>query len=73
MAKKEPQCQAQACDLQGCLNKNTYNPERCDAQMRKLYECCARMYDRNGTSAESTACPIESVVRRWLKNHPANN
>ncbi|KZV82882.1 DUF1903-domain-containing protein [Exidia glandulosa HHB12029] len=70
MPKDDQACQAQACDLQACLNKNTYNPERCDAQMFKLYECCAKMYDSKGKDAESTACPIESVTRRWLKNHP---
>jgi hypothetical protein len=59
-----------ACDLQACLGKNTYDPSKCDAQLRKLYECCGSMYDRTNGKGESTACPIPSVVRRWLKSHP---
>lgn len=58
-----------ACNLQGCLNKNTYSPSKCDTQFRKLYECCGQMYDRTGDKGESTACPLPRVVRRWLKSH----
>ncbi|RDB20775.1 Cx9C motif-containing protein 4, mitochondrial [Hypsizygus marmoreus] len=74
---KQQACQAEACELQACLNKNTYAPEKCDDQLRKLYECCQRMYDsKTGDAAnggnESTACPMPSVVKRWLKDHPAS-
>ncbi|KAH7096831.1 DUF1903-domain-containing protein [Auriculariales sp. MPI-PUGE-AT-0066] len=65
-------CQAQACDLQACLNKNTYTPEKCDTLVRKLYECCGRMYDKDN-GASSTACPSETILRRWFKNHPTND
>ena len=58
-----------ACNVHDCLNKNTYSPEKCDAYVRKLYECCARMYDKDKNS-ESTACPSEPVLRRWFKSHP---
>jgi hypothetical protein len=37
--------------------------------MRALYRCCAKMYDTKGDGAESTACPMASVTRRWLKTH----
>jgi hypothetical protein len=60
---------APACALQTCLNKNTYTPEKCDAPVRALYLCCARMYAAQGDGAESTACPMASVTRRWLKDH----
>ncbi|THU90518.1 DUF1903-domain-containing protein [Dendrothele bispora CBS 962.96] len=63
-------CQAQACDLQSCLNKNTYKPEKCDAHLRNLYLCCQKMYQDSDGKAESTACPIPNVVSRWLKDHP---
>ncbi|KAF6746326.1 hypothetical protein DFP72DRAFT_636861 [Ephemerocybe angulata] len=63
-------CQAQACALQTCLNKNTYKPEECNAHLRKLYECCSAFYAANGGKGESTACPMPSVVERWLKDHP---
>ncbi|KAI0048798.1 DUF1903-domain-containing protein [Auriscalpium vulgare] len=63
-------CQAEACSLQTCLSKNTYSPEKCDQHMRRLYQCCQSMYDATDDKGESTACPMPSVVRRWLKNHP---
>ena len=54
-----------ACALQTCLARNTYNAERCDEYVRKLYLCCFEMYAVQGS--ESTACPKQSVVERWLK------
>lgn len=62
-----------ACSLQTCLGKYTYSPEKCDDQLRKLYLCCQSMYDDRGESVESTACPMPSVVRRWLKKHHPSN
>ncbi|KAF8987011.1 hypothetical protein BDQ17DRAFT_1286100 [Cyathus striatus] len=64
-------CQVEACDLHSCLNKNTYKPERCDQHLRKLYECCQKFYEKTDGKGESTACPMPSVVTRWLKDHPA--
>ncbi|KAJ7467501.1 hypothetical protein FB451DRAFT_1258712 [Mycena latifolia] len=63
-------CQTEACALQTCLNKNTYKPEKCDERLRALYMCCQKMYDTGGESSESTACPMASVVKRWIKDHP---
>ncbi|KZO98311.1 DUF1903-domain-containing protein [Calocera viscosa TUFC12733] len=67
-----PPCQAQACTLQDCLSLHTYTPSRCSRQMYALYACCASMYDGRlpGEERESTACPMESVTRRWLAQHP---
>ncbi|KAJ7742284.1 hypothetical protein B0H16DRAFT_1563718 [Mycena metata] len=62
-------CQTEACALQTCLNKNTYKQEKCDERLRALYMCCQKMYAEN-PNGSSTACPIESVVRRWIKDHP---
>lgn len=67
---QEAACQAQACELQSCLNKNTYTPEKCEKHMRELYLCCDSMYKATQDKGESSACPMPSVVRRWLKNHP---
>ncbi|PCH35678.1 hypothetical protein WOLCODRAFT_80608, partial [Wolfiporia cocos MD-104 SS10] len=61
-----------ACALQACLNKNTYSPDKCDEHVRKLYKCCQSMYEKSGGQGESTACPMPSVVHRWLKNHEEN-
>ncbi|EPT02479.1 hypothetical protein FOMPIDRAFT_1029304 [Fomitopsis schrenkii] len=57
------------CELQACLNKNTYKPEKCNEQLSKLYQCCQTLYEQTGGKGESTACPMPNVVRRWLKNH----
>ncbi|KAI0363997.1 hypothetical protein BV20DRAFT_1039624 [Pilatotrama ljubarskyi] len=65
-------CQSIACALQSCLNKNTYSPEKCDDHVRKLYKCCWNMYKETDGKGESTACPMQNVVRRWLKNHGEN-
>ncbi|KAJ6626714.1 hypothetical protein B0H10DRAFT_1998256 [Mycena sp. CBHHK59/15] len=63
-------CQTEACALQTCLNKNTYKPEKCDERLRGLYMCCQKMHKDAGENAESTACPMPSVVKRWIKDHP---
>ncbi|KAG2015052.1 hypothetical protein CC2G_008358 [Coprinopsis cinerea AmutBmut pab1-1] len=71
MAKQqENACQTEACQLHACLNKHTYSPEKCDQQLRRLYECCQQFYDKTSNQGESTACPMPSVVKRWLKDHP---
>ncbi|KAJ3974725.1 DUF1903-domain-containing protein [Lentinula raphanica] len=69
MSKESAQCQAQACDLQDCLGKNTYHPEKCDGVLRKLYECCQQLY-KDHPKSSSSACPMPNVVDRWLKDHP---
>ncbi|KZT03891.1 uncharacterized protein LAESUDRAFT_728573 [Laetiporus sulphureus 93-53] len=61
-----------ACELQACLNRNTYSPDKCHEYLRKLYECRQSMYERTEGKGESTACPKPSVVRRWLKNQGEN-
>ncbi|KAI9441552.1 DUF1903-domain-containing protein [Lactarius indigo] len=66
----EPPCQAEACALQTCLSKNTYAPEKCAEKMRNLYKCCQALYDATKDRGESSACPMPSVVRRWLNAHP---
>ncbi|KAJ7189261.1 DUF1903-domain-containing protein [Mycena filopes] len=62
-------CQTEACALQTCIGKNTYQPENCEERVRALYMCCQKMYAED-SKARSTACPIESVVKRWIRDHP---
>ncbi|KAG1767499.1 hypothetical protein EV702DRAFT_974490, partial [Suillus placidus] len=71
-----------ACALQTCLSANTYSPEKCNAHLKRLYQCCSKLHqDRadnnstervNGLDPEniSTACPMPRVVEHWLKRHP---
>ncbi|GMK57501.1 hypothetical protein CspeluHIS016_0403350 [Cutaneotrichosporon spelunceum] len=67
------QCQAEACAIQACLDRNGYNEAKCQAAVRRLYECCADMYARSaaagtsGTDGTSPSCPMPSVVQRKLK------
>lgn len=35
----------------------------------ELYLCCQEMYMEGGDSAESSACPTQDVVKRWLDRH----
>ncbi|KIY73489.1 hypothetical protein CYLTODRAFT_386584, partial [Cylindrobasidium torrendii FP15055 ss-10] len=60
-----------ACSLQSCLNKHTYQPERCADNLRDLYLCCQKFYKQTDDKGESTACPLPRVVTRWLKDHSA--
>ena len=61
-----------ACAIQDCLSKHNYNEQKCQDYVGNLYRCCAKMYDQNkeqgGKEGKSTACPIESVVRRRMKS-----
>ncbi|KAF9487971.1 DUF1903-domain-containing protein [Pleurotus eryngii] len=70
MHKSPEACQTEACDLQSCLGKNTYTPEKCDHHLKRLYLCCQKIYREGGDKAQSTACPQSNVVTRWLKDHP---
>ncbi|KAI0319805.1 hypothetical protein OF83DRAFT_1054351, partial [Amylostereum chailletii] len=61
-----------ACSLQNCLSSNTYNPEKCEDHMRKLYACCQSLYDDTGNKGQSSACPMPSAVRHWIKVHSSS-
>ncbi|GAA97069.1 uncharacterized protein L969DRAFT_54333 [Mixia osmundae IAM 14324] len=79
---EDPPCQMEACAIQTCLSRNSYNQERCQSSVTALYKCCAEMYEREGGGdgsarrrgkgekgdAGSTACPLRSVVLRKLKD-----
>ncbi|XP_054800328.1 uncharacterized protein LOC129304630 [Prosopis cineraria] len=38
---KEP-CKKQACDIQACLSKNNFIPQRCLQVIEKLESCCEK-------------------------------
>ncbi|CAM6014833.1 unnamed protein product [Sphagnum compactum] len=40
-AIKEP-CKLEACNIQTCLTKNAFQPERCHDAIWKLQKCCER-------------------------------
>ncbi|KAF8256487.1 hypothetical protein EI94DRAFT_1603315, partial [Lactarius quietus] len=59
-----------ACALQVCLSKNIYAQDKCAEKMCNLYKCCWALYDATEERGKSSACPMPSVVRQWLKAHP---
>ncbi|KAL7420452.1 hypothetical protein Q5752_004402 [Cryptotrichosporon argae] len=71
------ECQAEACAIQACLTKRAYDEAKCAAQVEALYRCCARLYDaasaagKSTDEAKSTACPLERVVRRKMRQFEA--
>ncbi|KAI5993708.1 DUF1903-domain-containing protein [Pisolithus orientalis] len=69
MSDKVRSCHAEARTLGSCLDANAYHPDKCDKFVKALYLCCDEMYKKGGRGAESSACPMQSVVERWLKRH----
>ncbi|WVO18626.1 hypothetical protein L204_106345 [Cryptococcus depauperatus] len=64
-------CQAEACEIQSCIQRNNYDEFKCQAQVEALYRCCLKMYRNaerdNSKAAQSTACPIKEIVERRIK------
>ncbi|KAG7567014.1 hypothetical protein FFLO_01273 [Filobasidium floriforme] len=80
MSDDRPACQDEACAIQTCLSRTSYNEQKCQYAIDALYRCCASFYDRANAGKyenlggirregvkKSTACPLESVVRRTVK------
>nr|XP_033801345.1 cx9C motif-containing protein 4 [Geotrypetes seraphini]XP_033801346.1 cx9C motif-containing protein 4 [Geotrypetes seraphini]XP_033801347.1 cx9C motif-containing protein 4 [Geotrypetes seraphini]XP_033801348.1 cx9C motif-containing protein 4 [Geotrypetes seraphini] len=42
MAQKDP-CQKQACEIQKCLQANNYMESKCEAVIKEMLLCCARL------------------------------
>ncbi|KAJ9114516.1 hypothetical protein QFC20_001389 [Naganishia adeliensis] len=73
-------CQDEACAIQSCLSRTSYDQSKCEAYVAALYRCCDNFYkavDKQAVTnlagqerpevVESTACPIRSVVERKMK------
>ncbi|EED24143.1 conserved hypothetical protein [Talaromyces stipitatus ATCC 10500] len=50
-------------ELPACLTKNSYNEEKCQAQIDALYECCNAFYQQRGEDAKTPSCPNASLLR----------
>lgn len=50
-----------------CLNKNSYNEEKCQAQVDALYECCRAFYESNGDRSRTASCPKPDLLRVKLE------
>ncbi|KAL9935466.1 hypothetical protein V8E36_005814 [Tilletia maclaganii] len=66
-ASSSPACHPEACAIQSCLQKNSFQQEKCEHLVQELYRCCAQFYREKGNEAESDSCPLPSVVERKLK------
>lgn len=52
---------------QACLTKNSYNEEKCQAQIDALYECCNAFYKERGEDAKTPSCPKATLLRVKMK------
>lgn len=48
---------------QACLTKNSYNEEKCQAQIDALYECCNAFYKERGEDAKTPSCPKATLLK----------
>lgn len=50
-----------------CLTKNSYNEDKCQAQIDALYECCNAFYQERGDQASTVSCPKATLLRLKMK------
>ncbi|KDN36926.1 DUF1903-domain-containing protein, partial [Tilletiaria anomala UBC 951] len=61
-------CHAHACAIQSCLQKNTFQQDKCEGLIDALYRCCARFYRSHGTDAKQPdACPKPAELKKKLE------
>jgi hypothetical protein len=46
-----------------CLTKNSYQEDKCRAEVDALYECCNRFYHEKGDDAKTLSCPKATLLR----------
>ncbi|PON48789.1 Mature-T-Cell Proliferation I type [Parasponia andersonii] len=56
---KEP-CKKEACDIQACLSKNNFLPQKCVTVIQKLQSCCEKS-DYNSTHCASVAGLLKQI------------
>ncbi|KAI2791247.1 Cx9C motif-containing protein 4 [Penicillium oxalicum] len=47
--------------------KNSYNEDKCQAQIDALYECCNAFYQQQGDQASTVSCPKAGLLRLKMK------
>ncbi|KAJ5553197.1 hypothetical protein N7494_002575 [Penicillium frequentans] len=60
-------CHPRACAIQNCLNKNSWQEEKCQAQIDALYECCNAFYQERGDQASVVSCPKANLLRLKMR------
>ncbi|ODV57832.1 Cmc4p [Ascoidea rubescens DSM 1968] len=56
-------CKPQACAIQDCLKRTSYNESKCTKLIDKLYSCCSKFYQENGDEAKTVCCPIPRLLK----------
>ncbi|XXG74207.1 hypothetical protein AAC387_Pa07g2987 [Persea americana] len=59
---KEP-CKKEACDIQSCLTKNNFIPQRCLKVIELLQTCCERC-KYNSTHCASVSGLLKTSIRQ---------
>lgn len=49
------------------MAKNSFNQEKCQAQIDALYDCCNAFYKERGEDAKTPSCPKPSLLKLKLK------
>lgn len=46
-----------------CLSKNSFDEQKCQAQIDALYSCCNAFYEKFGDDAKTVSCPMANLLR----------
>ncbi|KAJ5154902.1 uncharacterized protein N7500_010341 [Penicillium coprophilum] len=60
-------CHPRACAIQDCLQKNSFDESKCQAQIDALYECCNAFYQERGDQASTVSCPKANLLRLKMR------
>jgi len=50
-----------------CIQKNSYNEDKCQNQIGELYKCCNLFYERQGDDAQTVSCPKANLLRLKMR------
>ncbi|KAJ5753060.1 hypothetical protein N7520_009977 [Penicillium odoratum] len=50
-----------------CLNKNSWQEDKCQGLIDALYECCNAFYQERGDDASVVSCPKAHLLRLKMK------
>lgn len=66
---RDNSCQVEGTDKSpsACLAKNSFNEDKCRAEVDALYDCCNAFYDKNGDQASTVSCPKANLLRLKMR------
>ncbi|CAN1143493.1 Cx9C motif-containing protein 4 [Linum perenne] len=59
---KEP-CKKEACDIQACLSKNNFLPQRCQKVIENLQSCCEKCESKS-THCASVSALLKQITKK---------